>query len=80
VFKPNRDEPTQRPVEATEGSPGQSAAATTPAESYPTLRQILGETGFMELARLIRTTYEATEERRRREPSEPPWRDTGGQG
>lgn len=49
------------------------------AESYPTLRQVLGVDGFTELARLIRTSYEATEQRRRREPSEPPWRDTGGE-
>ena len=50
------------------------------SESYPTLRKALGEDGFTELARLIRTTYEATEQRRLREPSEPPWRDTGGAG
>ena len=34
---------------------------------YPKLREVLGEEGFAELARLIRTTYEANEERRRRE-------------
>jgi len=39
-------------------------------ESYPKLRQVLGEDGFKELARLIRTTYEANEQRRRREPDE----------
>ncbi len=50
------------------------------SESYPTLRRALGEDGFTELARLIRTTYEATERRRLRQPSEPPWRDTGGEG
>ena len=49
-------------------------------ESYPTLRRTLGEDGFTELARLIRTTYEANEQRRLRQPSEPPWRDTGGEG
>ena len=35
-------------------------------ESYPKLREVLGEEGFAELARLIRTTYEANEERRLR--------------
>jgi hypothetical protein len=35
-------------------------------ESYPKLRQVLGDDGFAELARLIRTTYEANEARRRR--------------
>jgi hypothetical protein len=29
------------------------------ADSYPKLRKLLGEDGFKELARLIRTTYEA---------------------
>jgi hypothetical protein len=45
------------------------------AESYPRLRELLGEDGFKELARLIRTTYEANEQRRRREsdaPTSPP--------
>jgi hypothetical protein len=45
------------------------------AESYPRLRELLGEDGFKELARLIRTTYEANEQRRRREadaPAPPP--------
>jgi hypothetical protein len=37
------------------------------AESYPKLRKLLGEDGFKELARLIRTTYEANEQRRLRE-------------
>ena len=32
-------------------------------DSYPALRRILGEDGFSELARLIRTTYEANEQR-----------------
>jgi hypothetical protein len=32
---------------------------------------LLGEDGFKELARLIRTTYEANEQRRRREADEP---------
>jgi hypothetical protein len=44
--------------------------ADTMAESYPTLRQVLGEDGFKELARLIRTTYEANETRRLRETDE----------
>jgi hypothetical protein len=35
-------------------------------ESYPKLREVLGEEAFAELARLIRTTYEANEERRLR--------------
>jgi hypothetical protein len=35
-------------------------------ESYPKLRQVLGDDGFAELAQLIRTTYEANEARRRR--------------
>ena len=45
-------------------------------DSYPKLREVLGDEGFAELARLIRTTYEANEERRlpprgrgRRDPS-----------
>ena len=41
------------------------------AESYPRLRELLGEDGFKELARLIRTTYEANEQRRQREADEP---------
>jgi hypothetical protein len=32
---------------------------------------VLGEDGFKELARLIRTTYEANEQRRQREADEP---------
>jgi hypothetical protein len=44
--------------------------ADTTAESYPKLRQVLGEDGFKELARLIRTTYEANEQRRLRETDE----------
>ncbi len=39
-------------------------------ESYPKLREVLGEEGFAELARLIRTTYEANEERRLRREAE----------
>jgi hypothetical protein len=39
-------------------------------DSYPKLREVLGEEAFAELARLIRTTYEANEERRRRESGE----------
>jgi len=35
-------------------------------ESYPRLREVLGEDGFAELAQLIRKTYEANEARRRR--------------
>ncbi len=35
-------------------------------ESYPKLREVLGEEAFAELAHLIRKTYEANEERRRR--------------
>jgi hypothetical protein len=41
------------------------------AESYPKLRQLLGEDGFKELARLIRTTYEANEQRRLRDGDVP---------
>lgn len=50
------------------------------AESYPKLRKLLGEDGFKELARLIRTTYEANEQRRLREAGEaaPPRRGTQG--
>ena len=40
-------------------------------ESYPKLREVLDEEAFAELAQLIRKTYEANEERRRR---------TGGDG
>jgi len=39
-------------------------------DSYPKLREVLGEEGFAELARLIRTTYEANEERRLRRAAE----------
>ena len=39
-------------------------------DSYPNLREVLGEEGFAELARLIRTTYEANEERRLRRSAE----------
>ena len=44
-------------------------------DSYPKLREVLGEEAFAELARLIRKTYEANEERRRRSggDSEPPY-------
>ncbi len=35
-------------------------------DSYPKLREVLGEDAFAELAHLIRKTYEANEERRRR--------------
>jgi hypothetical protein len=35
-------------------------------DSYPKLREVLGEAAFAELAHLIRKTYEANEERRRR--------------
>jgi hypothetical protein len=35
-------------------------------ESYPRLREVLGEDAFAELAQLIRKTYEANEARRRR--------------
>jgi hypothetical protein len=45
--------------------------ADATAESYPRLRELLGEDGFKELARLIRTTYEANERRRLREGDEP---------
>jgi len=44
--------------------------ADATAESYPRLRELLGEDGFKELARLIRTTYEANEQRRRHEAHE----------
>jgi hypothetical protein len=46
--------------------------ADASAESYPRLRELLGEEGFKELARLIRTTYEANERRRQREASTSP--------
>jgi len=59
---------------------GAPAADAGLSESYPSLRRALGDDGFTELARLIRTTYEANEQRRLRQPSEPPWRDTGGEG
>ena len=36
------------------------------SDSYPRLREVLGEEAFAELAHLIRKTYEANEERRRR--------------
>ena len=39
-------------------------------DSYPKLREVLGDKGFAELARLIRTTYEANEERRLRRDAE----------
>ena len=39
-------------------------------DSYPKLREVLGEDAFAELARLIRTTYEANEERRLRREGE----------
>ena len=45
--------------------------ADATAESYPRLREMLGEDGFKELARLIRTTYQANEQRRQREADEP---------
>jgi hypothetical protein len=35
-------------------------------DSYPKLREVLGEEAFAELAHLIRKTYEANEQRRRR--------------
>jgi hypothetical protein len=35
-------------------------------ESYPKLRQLLGDDGFAELSQLIRKTFEANEARRRR--------------
>lgn len=35
-------------------------------ESYPKLREVLGEEAFAEFAHLIRKTYEANEARRRR--------------
>jgi hypothetical protein len=39
-------------------------------DSYPKLREVLGDARFAELARLIRTTYEANEERRLRRDAE----------
>ena len=39
-------------------------------DSYPKLREVLGEEAFAELAQLIRKTYEANEERRRQEAGE----------
>jgi hypothetical protein len=47
------------------------ARADATAESYPRLRELLGDDGFQELARLIRTTYEANEHRLRRAADEP---------
>jgi hypothetical protein len=41
------------------------------AESFPRLRKLLGGDGFKELAGLIRTTYEANEQRGRSEGDEP---------
>ena len=35
-------------------------------DSYPKLRQVLGDDAFAELAQLIRKTYEANEARRQR--------------
>ncbi len=60
-----------RPLQVGEGPRWRSITmADATAESYPKLRQVLGEDGFKELARLIRTTYEANEQRRRRETDE----------
>ncbi|MGZ6271086.1 MAG: hypothetical protein ACXWPO_09220 [Candidatus Limnocylindrales bacterium] len=39
---------------------------TTPHESYPNLRRVLGNDAFEELAQLILKTYESNEERRKR--------------
>jgi hypothetical protein len=49
----------------------EDAMAQERGDSYPKLREALGEEAFAELAQLIRKTYEANEERRRR---------TGGEG
>ncbi len=46
-------------------------------DSYPKLREVLGDEGFAELARLIRTTYEANEERRLRRDAEDDQSSTG---
>jgi hypothetical protein len=59
-------------VQVREGDAGGSLCrADATAESYPRLRELLGEDGFKELATLIRTTYEANVQRRRREAGEP---------
>ena len=60
------------PLQVREGvAGGPMSMADAAAESYPRLRELLGEDGFRELARLIRTTYEANEQRRRREADGP---------
>ncbi len=46
--------------------PTEDAMTQEHGESYPKLREVLGEEAFAELAQLIRKTYEANEERRRR--------------
>jgi hypothetical protein len=47
-------------------------------DSYPKLREVLGEEGFAELAHLIRRTYEANEERRLRRDAESGEAPSGG--
>jgi hypothetical protein len=47
-------------------APTEDAMTQERGDSYPKLREVLGEEAFAELAHLIRRTYEANEERRRR--------------
>ena len=49
-------------------------------ESYPRLREVLGDDAFAELAQLIRKTYEANEARRRRRTRRGPAQASGGAG
>ena len=49
-------------------------------ESYPRLREVLGDDAFAELAQLIRKTYEANEARRRRRTRRSPAQASGGAG
>jgi hypothetical protein len=46
--------------------PAEDVMTEERGDSYPKLREVLGEDAFAELAHLIRKTYEANEERRRR--------------
>ena len=48
------------------GRPTEGMMTDQAGESYPKLREVLGDDGFAELAHLIRRTYEANEARRRR--------------
>ena len=53
---------------------------TQTGESYPRLREVLGEDAFAELAQLIRKTYEANEARRRRRTRRGPAQTRSGAG